>query len=142
MPLYTYRCSEGCYFERFLSVKHYQVPQLCELHQAVGERIIAAPLMVTAQVECRYDSPIDGTIITSWAARRNDLAKHHCQPYDPEMKTDHLNRLKDQEQAIDRAVDDTVERAWARMPKAKQQQLQKELVNMGADLTYTRSTKS
>ena len=94
-----------------------------------------------AQEECRYTSPIDDKPITTWAQRLDDLDRHNCQPYDPEMKTDYHQRQKDSDASLDKAVEESVEEAIAKMPTKQRGQLHKELVEMGTDLTYHRSTK-
>jgi hypothetical protein len=85
-----------------------------------------------------YDSPIDGTPITSWAAREEDLKKHGCRPYDPEMKTDYTNRLKREDEALDAAVHATGEEAVEKMPTAKRAKLASDLLDKGAQIEYAR----
>lgn len=140
MPLYEYRCEHGHTFTRFFSLADHRRWQPCACG-VLAEQLISCPVLVTAQPECCYDSPIDGTPITSWAQRRNDLDKHNCQEYDPEMKTDHMNRIKAHDDALDKSVDTFVEQQWAGMSTDKRNALAKDLVEMGADTVYTRSTK-
>jgi hypothetical protein len=103
-------------------------------------RLICAPLLVKAQPECRYDSPIDGTPITTWRQRRTDLDRHNCQPYDPEMKTDAVRRRQEKDAAIERSVDATVEEAFEKMPTKTRAKLASEVTDQGADCSYLRGT--
>lgn len=137
MPTYVYRCDHGHTFEWFWPLSRHTSTQMC-VCGAMAHQVITAPLMVTAQPECRYDSPIDGAVIDSWAKRRNDLAKHNCQEYDPEMKTDALNRAKEKERALDKSVDETVERIFEKMPTKQRGKLASEVVEQGVGLTFDR----
>jgi hypothetical protein len=139
MPIYTYRCSNGHAYDRYLALADYARPQVCDCGR-VGLRMICAPLLVKAQAECRYDSPIDGHAVTSWAARRDDLARNNCQPYDPEMKTDMLRRRQDADAAIEKSVDATVDEAFEKMPTAQRAKLASEVTEQGADCGYVRGT--
>ena len=138
MPTYTYACQNGHRFEQFFSLANHCSTLGCTHCDALAHTVITAPIMVTAQPECRYDSPIDGTVIDSWAKRRNDLAKHNCQEYDPEMKTDALNRVKDKERTLDKQVDETVERIFEKMPTKQRGRLASEVVEQGVGLTFER----
>lgn len=139
MPKYEFSCSNGHSFEEFLPVARMQTPYACPCG-ARTRRLITAPLLVLAQAECRYDSPIDGTPITSWSQRREDLARHNCQEYDPQMKTDYLRRQKESEQALEREVDESVEKAIAQMPYRERARLHSELVEQGMTAEVERLT--
>lgn len=141
MPFYEYLCAKGHQFGKFSSLAEHRRWMPCETCGVLAEQIICAPILVVTQPECRYDSPVTGEPITSWAQRQNDLAKHNCQPYDPEMKTDYMNRMQEGERALDENIDQTVEAAWEKMPTAKRNQLASELVERGTDLICTRGTK-
>ncbi len=141
MPLYTYRCPCGLRFERFLALRRYRAVALCLACGNWGRRVISAPLMVSATPDICYDSPIDGRPITSMQARTEDLARNNCQPYDPEMRTDYQNRIKDGERKLDKAIDESVEEAIAKMPTAQRGRLYSELDEQHLDLAYARTTK-
>jgi hypothetical protein len=103
----------------------------CEQCDLAAVRIFTAPVMVKAQPDIAYDSPIDGKPITTHAARRDDLSRHGCIEYDPEMKKDAARRTQDRQEALDRSVEQTVAREIAKLSPAKRQQLKNEVVNMG-----------
>lgn len=137
MPIYEYSCKNGHHFERVLPVADYKSRQTCDCG-AEGRRILSLPMLKISQDLC-YDSPIDGTPITSMKKRQWDLARSGCQPYDPEMKKD-ADRFRQREQeSLEKAVDETVERAFEAMPAVKKERLANELLG-GADATPERVT--
>jgi hypothetical protein len=141
MPLYQLSCPSGHRFSRFISLALFDIDDW--KHCDCGERAeieIQPPLLVTAQPECHYTSPIDDRPITSWAQRREDLAKHNCEPYDPDRKTDYTNRLKREDEAIDKSIHAHVEEAVEKMPSAKRAKLASDLIDKGTGLEYTRGT--
>ena len=97
-------------------------------------------MLVIPQPECRYESPIDGTPITSWAQRREDLARHNCEPYDPGRKEDYLRRQKESQGALDRAMDSTIEEAVELMPYKQRAKLNAELTEAGVTAEVERRT--
>lgn len=103
--------------------------------------VIGAPLMVKVEPTIAYDSPIDGQHITSWHARREDLKRHDCVEYDPEMKTDYVRGIEARDKQLDQSVDAHVEAAIERMPTKQRGRLYSELTEQGVDLEYARSTK-
>lgn len=125
MPTYCYQCTNGHAFERYLPLADYAQPQRCECG-AFGRKVISAPMIVVAP-DIHYTSPIDDRPITSMAARREDLARSGCRPYDPEMKTDYLRRNERQNAELEKAMDETVDREIAAMPARKREKLQAEL---------------
>ena len=143
MPFYTFACPHGHLFERFHALSEFTDTAPCAIHlNCHGTLVITAPLLVTASPEVCYDSPIDGTPITSWAQREEDLKKHNCRPYDPEMKTDYLRRQQESRQELDKAIDQSVEESFAKLPSDKRAQLASEVLEQGADLDFQRSTKT
>lgn len=136
MPTYEYQCLMGHHFERVLPVAEYKTPQTCECG-ADSVKLVSLPLAGYVQRECRYDSPIDGRPITSWAQRKDDLARHGCQEYDPGMKDDYDRRVKRSEEAMEKSVEATIEAEIDRMPARKKEQLHSEL-NAGANATIER----
>lgn len=97
--------------------------------------------MKVAQDVC-YDSPIDGTPITSHAARLEDLKRHDCIEYDPEMKKDYERHRQESQQAFEQTIEQSVAHDIARMPSAKKRQLIREVVQEGLTPEPVRSTPS
>lgn len=124
--IYEYICTCGAEFDRVLPVAEYQTPQFCECGKT-AKRVISAPMLAFAQRECIYDSPVDGRAITSWAQRREDLARHGCQEYDPGMKQDYHRRIEKEQNQLERKLDATIEAEVDKMPTRKREMLQNEL---------------
>jgi hypothetical protein len=139
MPYYDYCCPDGHTQRLFLALRDHTPKQPCSCGLWAEQRI-GAPLLVKASQDVCYDSPIDGSPITSWAQRREDLAKHGCIPYDPEMKTDATRRVQEADTALDQKIDAHLEEAYTRMPHAQRQQLKKEVVEQGMEVQLERRT--
>jgi hypothetical protein len=141
MPIYPYKCVNGHITEYQCCLNVYTGDaQNCEFCDELAERIITAPLLVKAAQDVCYDSPIDGRPITSWDARREDMKRSNCRPYDPEMKTDAARFRKEQDAALDQSIETHVERAIEKMPTAKRGKLMSELTAQGVGVEYVRST--
>jgi len=84
-----------------------------------------------------YESPSSGEVVSSYAQRKEDLARTDCVEYDPEMKTDQMNNVKADDAKIDSLVDETVEREFAMMPGHKKEKLVNEMAS--TELEYTRN---
>lgn len=135
--IYEFRCSRGHNFEVSLPVAEYQTAQTCGCG-ASARRVISVPRLVFGQRDCRYTSPVDDRPITSWAQRRDDLARNGCQEYDPEMKKDVDRRIAREAAELERSIDSTVEAEIERMPVRKRELLDSEL-RSGADVSPVRS---
>ena len=125
MPTYEFVCPEGHKFERVLRVADYNVPQGCECG-LYAKRQISIPMVFVSQ-EIRYESPIDGKVITTRQQRQEDLARNNCVEYDPEMKKDVERRQAEKEAKLERAVDETVEREIHSMTPRSREKLTAEL---------------
>lgn len=125
MPVYEYVCPEGHRFEKVMKVAEYKVPQSCECGY-YGKRVISAPMIFVSQ-EIRYESPIDGKVITTRQQRQDDLARHDCIPYDPEMKKDAARRQVESEKRLEASMDATIEKTIHEMPPRKREKLTAEL---------------
>jgi hypothetical protein len=86
-----------------------------------------------------YESPTTGAHITTKKQRIEDMARSGCIEYDPGMKQDADRRVKEQDAALDKAIEATVEREFEAMPTAKKERLCNELT-AGAEAEYTRLT--
>jgi hypothetical protein len=74
-----------------------------------------------------YESPATGQIITNNRQRINDLASSGCIEYEPGMRQDADRRVVDDDKALDKAVDDTVDREIAAMPVKNRERLDVEM---------------
>lgn len=138
MPVYEYACGNKHVTRKLYRVRDYVEAVDCDQCDLAAVRIFTPPVMVKAASDVRYDSPIDGRPITSHVARREDLKRHDCIEYDPEMKKDAVRRVKERQDAFEASVEQTVATEIARMPSRKRQELVKEVVGMGVGLEVKR----
>lgn len=84
-----------------------------------------------------YESPVSGKPITSYKQRRDDMERHGCVDYEPSMKKVQKQNIKAMDDALDKKVDETVEKEWDKMPTQKRERLANELT-AGADIKIER----
>lgn len=125
MPTYTHICDNGHRFDLLLRFSQLDEMQHCTCGRPAA-RVICAPMVFVQQDIC-YDSPIDGRAITNKQMRLDDMKRHGCVEYDPGMKQDAERRRNDMESALDKSVDETVEREFSTMPTRKLEKLESEL---------------
>lgn len=137
MPLYEFECPNGHKFDHYASLKQFRRHRKCK---TCGKRagLVVSVLAGYVQRECIYDSPIDGRPVTSWRQRRDDLARNHCQEYDPGMKQDADRYRRQRDASLDKSVDEFVEKSIHQMPSRKREMLIREL-DAGTDVEITRS---
>lgn len=134
MPQYVYQCRKcGDNLLRWCTVKNFtDQPNLscqsCDVQMSV---IIQPPLLVKAAPDVCYDSPIDGSHITSWDKRREDLKRNGCREYDPGMKQDYHQRIQESEASLEKNLASTIEETIEKMPTAKRGKLYSELTDQG-----------
>jgi len=138
MPEYIYQCPNNHWYSEFLHVRNHSPIWICSECGEVGQQVITAPSMVKVAEDVCYDSPVTGEPITSWAKRQEDLKRTNSVPYDPGMKQDHERKLKEAEVALDKSIDQHVERAIEKMPTAKRGKLYSELTEQGTSLGLQR----
>lgn len=110
----------------------------CSQCDLAAVRLFTPPLLVKVAADVCYDSPVTGEPITSHAARVEDLKRHDCIPYDPEMKTDYHRRREESQAALERAVDDTVAQEVAKLSSGQREKLVNEVVHGGATVDVRR----
>lgn len=135
MPIYAYRCHQGHHFDRYLPLARYAEPQVCECG-AASEKRITAPLVVCDLPG--YRSPVDGRWVEGRRARREDLARNNCVPYEPSMKGEYMKRIEQDDEKVGREVEQAFDAEVAQMPARKKELLEQEL-RSGADLEFTRA---
>lgn len=82
-----------------------------------------------------YQSPITGKWIDGRVARRNDLAASGCVEYDPGMRKEQEKRFAQEDAALDRKVDEHVEKSIHEMPTRKREKLAEELEHFDVGVT-------
>ena len=139
MPRYEYRCSNQHVTQRVCSVREHDSVIRCPACTLAAQQVITAPVLVAVRQDIGYDSPIDGTHITSWQAREEDLKRHECVEYDPGMKQDAVRRDRESEQALERSVETHIESTIAKMPTKQRAALYSELTDQGKTAEIVRS---
>lgn len=74
-----------------------------------------------------YESPSSGKVISSHADRNDDLARTGCIEYDPGIRQDQERNTKAGDEAINRLVDETVEKQFHSMSTSEKESLHKEM---------------
>lgn len=134
MPLYDFKCSSGHRFERMVKLADFEVPQFCACNSP-ATRVISTPRFAVDNVD--YQCPITGKHIFSKREHRENLARHDCRVFEPGEKEAASKLRKAEEDAFDKAIEETVEKQFEAMPSAKKEKLANELLG-GSDVVVTR----
>lgn len=134
MPLYAMKCEDDHSFDRLIKLANFDNPHFCECGKRAHVQIV--PTMIAPMFE-DYQSPIDGSAISSKRKRMNDLARSNCVPYDPGMVEENNRRLKTQEASLEKSIDNTVDAFIEKLPARKKEILAQELA-AGASINYHR----
>lgn len=138
MPVYVFTCDKGHQFDRFLKLANYNDPQTCECGLLAKRKIVPTMLNCDIAPWDAYVSPATGNLITSYQERKADMKASGCVDYEPSMKKVQNQQAKDEDRKLDKAVDETVERAFEAMPSKKKESLEQELKH--STLEYTRGS--
>lgn len=131
MPLYAYRCPAGHDFDRFLKLKDYDQAQTCECGQPATKRIMPTAVQVDIPA---YISPGTGKLVSSRTQRREDLKESGCVEYEPSMRQEQEKRHAAEDAALDKKVEEHVEREILSMPTRKREQLAAEVEALDVDI--------
>lgn len=133
MPLYVFRCPDDHNFERFLKLEEYDTLQYCDCGQKAKRQATCA--MIQPMFE-DYESPIDGSAITSKKKRKEEMARNDCVDYEPSMKEESTRHMKAGEAALEKEIDHTVDKYWDGLSSKERENFAREVV--GTDLNYSR----
>lgn len=125
MPLYSYKCSQGHIFERWLPVREYLLPQNCNCGR-VGQKVILSPPTVRGDLP-EYTSPVTGLAVRGRRQREEDLRRSGCRPYEPEERQDVAARKAREEAVLDASIEQTVGEFIEKLPTKKREELGKDL---------------
>ena len=134
-PTHDFKCKKGHIFERTVMLSELDNIQVCECGEDSVKIFLQAPSFTIKQFEA-YESPTTGEVISNYKKREEDLRASGCEEYDPGIKQDSARKLKEEEAALDKMVDDTVEQTFEAMPTVKKEKLENELKN--STLEYAR----
>jgi len=82
-----------------------------------------------------YVSPVTGKWVEGRVARRNDLAASGCVEYDDGMKEAQAKRFAAEDAALDKKVEEHVEKTIYEMPSAKREKLVSEMEHLDVEVT-------
>jgi len=141
MPTYVHLCKKGHRFDVFLRLKDYDKPQKCKCGSA--SRRVIVPTMIAPDMANwdRYISPATGKLITSYKDRREDMAESGCVDYEPSLKSESVKRTQKNDEKLEKAMDETVEREIEKMTTPQRERLDVELSH-GADINISRQERA
>lgn len=127
MPLHDHYC-HACnqVEERFVPVNDLGVKQYHHCGRELERVFLRAP-MGFVQPDVCYASPVDGRPITNKHEHLEELARTDTVVYEPGIKQDQDRNERRRAMALERSIDETVEREVALMPAAKREKLAAEL---------------
>jgi hypothetical protein len=112
----------------------FEVQQFCTCH-APAFRMISAPRFMVENVD--YRCPITEKHIGSKRDHENNLSEHNCRVLEPGEAQASRKYREDSDRALDKQLDNAVDREWEVMPSAKKEKLATELL-AGTDLAVER----
>lgn len=136
MPLYDILCQSGHKSEQFIPLEKFKEAIICSCG-APANRLISAPMFSVEDVG--YTCPITDKWIGSKAEHKENLAQHGCRVFETGEKEAAIARRKAEDDAFDKAVETTVEKAVEAMPSDKREKLYSELTRQGLDAQVTRA---
>lgn len=125
MPVYEYHCG-ACdeKFETYLPLADYRTPQkhTCGM---VAERRIYSPPLVCFDLP-GYESPVTGSWVEGRVARRRDLERSGCRPYDPGEREELSKLRRVENERFEKSLEVTLDEAITTMPTRKRELLEQE----------------
>ena len=155
MPLHDFKCPVGHITEHYVDHGVDRVPcpkcrectPECLANHIPGYEVLHIGFLaekvflrapMTAVDYPGYCSPVDGRWVEGRVARREDLARNECIPYEPGMRQDYERRQKAENERFEASLDHTIEGEIHAMPTRKRELLEQEL-RSGADIEITRT---
>lgn len=111
--------------------------QTCECGSSATRQLSAPMFSIDATNFTPYESPATGRWITSKTQRREDMKASGCVDYEPSLKEHQAKRYAEEDAALDKKVDEHVEREIINMPVEKREKLAAEVENL--DIAVTRA---
>jgi hypothetical protein len=126
-PLHDFRCPKGHITTELVGhgIRHVGC-KICGFPE-LAEMVFLTPPMSFVQPDVSYTSPVDGRPITTYQQHLEDLARNDCVVYESGIKQDQERNARLREEALERSVDETVDREIALMPAVKREKLTAEL---------------
>lgn len=134
MPLYDCVCMNGHKFERMIKLADFEAPIKCGCG-VLAKRVISTPMISVDQTG--YDCPVTGKWIGSKREHEENLKKQGCRVLEAGETEQSTKRRAADDAALERAIDQTVEREIDTMPSPKKERLFNELES-GLDIAVER----
>lgn len=135
MPMYDLLCANGHKSERHIPLAEFEAPIVCDCG-AAAHRVISAPMFTVDHTG--YNCPITGAWIGSRRAHTENLAIHGCRVLETGETEAAASHRRAADAALDKAIENTVEREIDSWSSAKKESLHNELVNGKSDLSLVR----
>jgi hypothetical protein len=120
MPMYDYQCQHCGNHEvayRHISGRH-EGPMCCEN----GMALVILPALVAPDLP-GYESPVTGKWIEGRAARREDLKRSGCRPYEEGERQEYLRQKSHSEKVNDKKLFDALATTYYALPESKRRVL-------------------
>lgn len=105
--------------------------QTCECGQQATKQLSAPMFAVDFPA---YQSPTTGKWITGRVQRNEDLKASNCVEYEPSMVAEQQRRHAAEDAALDKQVEDHVEKSIMEMPIEKREKLASEMEHLDVEL--------
>lgn len=135
MPIYEFKCDSGHRFTRYLKLADYDSPQICECGDAADRLISPVMFSIDATNFTPYESPGTGRWITSKTQRREDMKACGCVDYEPSLKEAQAKRIAAEDAAVDKKVDEHIEKTIYEMPAKDREKLANEVERLDINVT-------
>jgi putative FmdB family regulatory protein len=138
MPIYEYSCAT-CRNkqDRLLRMQDYKTDQFCESCGGLLHKLLSAPMVIGDYAG--YECPATGKWVEGRKQHEENLKRTGCRILEPgETERVKQNRRREDEE-LDKAVDETVERFVEALSPEDKNQLANEIAS-GADVAIVRST--
>jgi len=135
MPLYDIRCDySGKKFERFIKLQDFSAPIFCACG-ASARRVISTPMFSIDNTG--YSCPVTDKWIGSKHQHAENLRQQGCRVLEPGETTASTKRREADDLALEKAIDNTVEKTIDSWDSDKREKLANELIS-GLDIAVER----
>lgn len=136
MPLYEYCCKScGHDFARVLRMRDCDEQQTCEVCGGIGKKQLSISNIVCDYPG--YECPVTGQWVEGRAAHRENLKRQGCRVLEKGEMEESQRRRRDEEKALEKSLDTSVEQFISGLPTRKLEKLEQE-VRAGADTIVER----
>lgn len=127
-PMHDFLCAAtGHVFTAYQPIDQLDATMACEQCKGMADKVFLTPPMGFVRQDVHYASPVDGRPITSWNAHLEELSRTDSVVYEPGIRQDQERNERARAEALERSIDQTVEREVSLMPTRKKEKLAAEL---------------